>query len=184
MKCVLLDVDGVLADFVSRYLDLVEEVTGRRYTHADVTEFDIGKALGFTPEQSKTIASGIRTGFASSLEPLPGAIDAVKRLREVAEVYIVTSPWNSCETWMSERERWLRVHFDFPHSHVIHGSAKHIVTGDVLVDDRHDTCVKWRDAHPGKTVVMWQAPWNEHCEWPGVLTNDWERLITIVKELP
>lgn len=184
MKRVLLDVDGVLADFVAGYLDLVAEVTGKRFTHQQVTEFNIGTALGFTAEQSAAIAAGVVTGFASNLAPLPGAIDAVKRLREIAEVYIVTSPWNKCDTWMSERERWLRTHFDFPHSHVLHGSAKHLVRGDVLVDDKTETIVKWQAANPGSTAILWECPWNKHDAWAGVLTNDWDRLIRLVEVVP
>jgi 5'(3')-deoxyribonucleotidase len=169
MKRVLVDVDGVLADFVAKYLQLVHEVTGKQFTHEQVTEFDIGKALGLTPEQSGAVARGVLTGFASMLEPLPGAVEGLRRLREISEVYIVTSPWNKCETWMSERERWLRVHFDFPHSHVLHGSAKHLVRGDILIDDKTET---------------WESPWNKRDPWAGVLTNDWDRVCRLVEVLP
>jgi 5'(3')-deoxyribonucleotidase len=182
---ILLDVDGVLADFVSSYLELVYQETGNRHTHEQVTQFDMKRALGLTDIDAAHVAAQIqREGFCSAIEPLPGAVDAVRRLQAISDVYIITSPWNSCPTWTHEREKWLANHFAIPHAHVLHGSAKHLVVGDVLVDDRWDTCVKWRDEHPSKTVVMWESPWNRTCEWSGWLTNDWDQLIRLVEALP
>lgn len=180
---VLCDVDGVLADFVAGYLAVVEFVAGRKHTHAEVTQFDIGAALGFTPEQSAAIKRGISTGFATALAPLPGAVEGFGRLEEIADVYIVTSPWNSCPTWTHEREQWLKRYFGVTSSRVLHGSAKHLVRGDVLIDDKTETIVKWSAAHPGKTAVLWESPWNVRDAWAGVLTNDWDRLCRTVEAL-
>ncbi len=180
MTRVLLDCDGVLADFVEGFLGLVEDYTGRKYKHEDITEFHIEKALGLSEEDARAIFDMVGRGFAAYLRPLPGAVEAVKRLREIAEVYIVTSPWNSCNTWMSERERWLRVHLDIPHSHVLHGSAKHLVCGDFLVDDKTENCITWQGHHPRSKAVLWKAPWNANDEWGGHHMNDWDQLIELV----
>jgi 5'(3')-deoxyribonucleotidase len=184
VKTVLLDVDGVLADFVAGYLQLVCDVTGLRFQHENVTEFRIGRALGLTADDDRAVANGITQGWCAGLDPIPGAVDGYKKLSAIADVYIVTSPWNKCPTWTYEREQWLAKHFGIPHARVLHGSAKHLVRGDVLVDDKTETCVKWRDEHPDKTVVLWESPWNVRDAWGGVLTNDWDRLVRLVEVLP
>lgn len=184
MKTILLDVDGVLCDFVSGYLTLVYEETGRQFEHHHVTQFDLKRALGLSDTESASVAQRVQQpGFCAGLAPLPGAVDGVRLLQEVADVYIVTSPWNSNPTWTHEREKWLAAHFGIHHSHVLHGSAKHLVVGDVFIDDRAETIVKWNAAHPGKTAVLWETPWNAGNAWPGVLTNDWTRVRTLVEVL-
>mgnify|MGYP001416567618 CR=1 FL=1 len=44
-KILLLDTDGVCANFIQAYLDAVEEATGRHYVSAQVTQWDIAKAI-------------------------------------------------------------------------------------------------------------------------------------------
>jgi 5'(3')-deoxyribonucleotidase len=176
----LVDVDGVLADFVAGYLALVRDLTGKSFTHADVGEFDMGKALGLSKEELDSVHARIRPGWCRTLVPLPSAQDGMKRLAKCAEVYIITSPWNSCATWMSEREAWLAEHFDIHHGRVLHGSAKHLVRGDVLVDDKTSTCRAWRQAH-GRQAVLWSQPWNARDEYAGIRTNDWNKLVAYVE---
>lgn len=178
---VLLDCDGVLADFVAAFLDIVEEETGERFLHSDVGGFDIKIALGLDAAEAVRCYSRITPGFCGSLAPIAGAIEGVASLQDVADVYIVTSPWNSCPTWMSERELWLKKHFAIHHSRVIHGSAKHLVRGNFLVDDKAETVIRWQAAHPDKSAVLWAQPWNEYEPWGGVRTNDWARLRALVE---
>jgi 5'(3')-deoxyribonucleotidase len=175
---VLLDCDGVLSDFVSAVLDLVHELCGPRYQPHDVTCFDLAKSLGLTDEERARVFGAItsRPGFARELAVYPDAIAGVAALRAVADVYIVTSPWNSNPTWTHDREAWLREHFGIPHSHVIHTSAKHLVAGDVLVDDKTSTLVEWQAAHPRGVAVQWQTPHNLYDGWAGWSTCSWDHV--------
>ncbi len=179
----LLDCDGVLADFVGAYLKLLGSTQDRWHTPAEVTRFDIGASLGLTPEQASAIKRAIGTaeGFARKLEPCPGAMAGVLALRQVADVYVVTSPWNSNPTWTHDREWWLKKHFDIPHSHVIHGSAKHLVHGDVFVDDKTDVVQAWQAAHPNGIGVRWTTPHNRLDEYRGASTCSWEDVLGRVR---
>lgn len=180
----LLDVDGVLADFVSGYLDLVEVVTRRRYHPEQVTQFDIGGSLGLTPAESSEVKRllGESRGFCLALRMYEGAQDGVARLQQIADVYIVTSPWNSCPTWTHEREAWLKKHFKIPHSRVTHTSAKYLCRGDVFVDDKVDAVIKWRSEHPTSLAVVWNTPHNQLDSYDGPRMNDWSRLAQLVQE--
>lgn len=180
----LLDVDGVLANFVESYLDLVAIVTGRRYQPEQVTQFDIGGSLGLTPAESSEVKRllGESQGFCLALRMYEGAQDGVARLQQLADVYIVTSPWNSCPTWTHEREAWLKKHFKIPHSRITHTSAKYLCRGDVFVDDKVDAVIKWQSEHPTALGVVWDTPHNQLDSYDGVRTSDWGMLARLIRE--
>ena len=155
-----LDCDGVLSDFTSGALRIVEEITGRCYASSDVREFDFTKALGLSAAEAHAVKEtiGSRRGFAASLVPYPGAREGVRRLRELGNVFCVTSPWDSNSWWRSERESWLALHFGIDRVH--HASEKHTYEADVFVDDRSKHVRAWSSAWPGRTAVFWRTPHN------------------------
>lgn len=179
-KRILLDCDGVLADFVGPVLDLVHEVTGRRHKREDIAAFDFVAQLGLSRDEAVLVKREIshRDGWWCSLPVYEGARAGVDRLREFGEVFVVTSPWNSCRTWLHDRETWLAKHFDIPASNLLVGSAKHLVAGDMLVDDRSDTLREWArwHGHHGGKAVQWQTPHNRNEPWLGLSTRCWNEL--------
>src|SRR5260221_9065117 len=139
---ILLDCDGVIADFINPTLDLIYEKTGVRYLESAITEWNVFKALGITQLEhilDDAIAAG---GFCSSFPLLPGAKEAVDHLREIGDVYVVTSPYDS-PWWVTERASWLKRHFGFLKSHTVYTSAKHVVSGDALIDDGEKNLIPW-----------------------------------------
>lgn len=187
-KTVLLDVDGVLANFIGGVLPLVHRVTGTWHSPEAVTHFDFSASLGLSSDHKRRVmeyVSGDEPGFWERLEPFEGAragVDALRAIPDV-ELYIVTSPWNSCRTWLHDRESWLKRHFDIPHSHVIVGSAKHMVTGDFFVDDKTETLVRWRDRN-GRTgtAIQWETPHNLLDGWNGPCARSWPHLVQMIGE--
>ena len=181
---VLLDVDGVLADFIGGVLDLVEHVTGLCREREDVDRFDFCEALGLRGDDARAVKRAIaERGFCERLLPYEGARLGVRALQEIADVYIVTSPWNSCPTWTYERESWLWRHFKIPSSRVIHARAKHRVAGDVFVDDRTNTVAEWRAEWPDSVAIRWNTPHNAHDPWDGITCDRWDLLRARVRGL-
>ncbi len=180
---VLVDVDGVLAQFARGFLKLVNAQFGTEYKPEDVTEYDIGKSLGWSLERTEAAYRLISNHerFADKLEPTPGADLAISWLLDYADLYIVTSPWWSNKTWVHDRNNWLWRHFGIGASRVVHTAAKHLVRGDVLVDDKTSTCEEWRAAWPNGVSVLWATPHNRRDLWDGQCTNNWDHLIEIVK---
>lgn len=178
---ILLDVDGVLADFVSAFLDVVREQLGRSYQPEDVTSFGIANSLRLSKEDFDRCALIVgEPGFCAGLGIYPGAIEGVAHLRSIAEVYIVTSPWNSNPTWTHDREAWLERHFGIPHSRVIHTSAKHLVRGDFLIDDKTETLQRWSVANRDGLAVQWATPHNRTDGWTGLVADTWSGLFEIL----
>lgn len=181
---VLLDCDGVLADFIDVALDIVGVVTGRTYQPEQVTQWDFCAALGLTSDEAAIVkrSIGAYPNLAAGLNLYPGVVDGVRALQEIAEVYIVTSPWNSNPTWCHDREAWLWKYFKIPSARVVHTSAKHLVVGDVLVDDKTSTLIDWQAAHPSKLAVQWSTPHNRSDGWDGASTSLWADLRELVCE--
>lgn len=169
---VLLDVDGVLADFVGEFLINVEMVTGRVYTRWDVTDWDIGRALKLSPEEEEECYRHARSsGWWSRLQVLPGAVEGVRQLREVAEVTAVTAVIGPriSETAAHERVKWLQKHFGFATDDIILTTKKHVVQGDFFVDDHVENVRRWQEnwKGQGKVGIVWETPHNRNEKWSG-----------------
>jgi 5'(3')-deoxyribonucleotidase len=176
----LLDCDGVLADFTGPCLEVLSRHMGQEYHREHVTHWHIKEVLS-VPENiwDMTLAEMKLPNFCSSLPVFPGAVDAVQRLKAYADVFIVTSPLDG-PYWAWERERWLLRHFDIPPGRVVSTSAKQVVDGDILVDDKTQTLVEWEKEQCGLSV-QWVTPHNLHDGWMGLSTCNWDELLGIVK---
>lgn len=180
-----LDCDGLLSNFTAGALKLVEEVTGRRYEEATVTEFDFVKVLGLSADEARAVKKIISTrrGFCASLPPYPEARQGVRRLRELGDVFCVTTPWDSNPWWRPERESWLALHFGIDVVH--HDEDKTGREADVFVDDRSSHVHAWLTAWPGRTAVLWRTLHNagEPVPCGAHTTSSWDALYQIVKEV-
>lgn len=157
MSVLLLDCDGILADFLQPLLDRVNEERGTAFQWTACDQWDIGAAFGL---DWKDLGRIVETpGFCASLPVYPGAVEGVAALQATHDIYCVTSPFSGPH-WMAERTAWLKQHFGFDKSHVIHCYTKRLVFGDLLLDDKPETVREWADAWPG-AALLWDAPWNQ-----------------------
>jgi 5'(3')-deoxyribonucleotidase len=176
---VLLDCDGVLADYVGGALKLVHQVTDKRFVHRDVVDYDFApKLLPDAAQRAEYTRLMCQPGFCASLEPCEGAVEGVRALSEVGEIYIVTASSGPNPTWAHERDRWLLEHFGINHHRVIHTHAKQRVHGHVFVDDRPEYVEAWGFA--GQRV-LWAQPHNAGKLKLNIQRhNDWELLRFVV----
>jgi hypothetical protein len=181
---IILDCDGVLSDFVAGMLPLVEEVTGKRFTHADVTKFNFTEALCLTPVEGAAVKKliGSRRGFAASLPPYPNARQGVRRLRELGDIIAVTTPWDSNPWWRTERDSWLALHFGI--DIVKHAVDKSGYDGDLFVDDHSSHVRDWLSMRPDRTAVFWRTPHNTAESVPAGAhsTSSWDALYQIAHD--
>lgn len=181
---IILDCDGVLSDFVAGMLPLVEEVTGKRFTHADVTMFNFVEALGLSKADGAAVKNliGSRRGFAASLPSYPNARQGVRRLRDLGDIYCVTTPWDTNPWWRSERDSWLALHFGI--DRVEHASDKSTYDADLFVDDHSSHVRDWLSKRADRTAVFWRTPHNTPESVPvgAHSTSSWEALYQIARE--
>lgn len=161
---VLLDVDGVLADFLTPSFAILNAITGLKHKPEDLREWDLFSLYPRTAE-SAFYDECNAPGLCAGLPIIPGAQAFVASLLQFADVYVVTSPMNHNRTWAWEREQWLQKHFDIPAKKVVHTSAKYLCLGDVLIDDKPSNIEAWERAHGPKGIgLLWDAPYNQGVE--------------------
>lgn len=184
---IALGCNGVLADFCTGALRLVEEVTGKKFDASAVTERDFTTALALNAHEASAVEKAIsaRRGFAASLPRYPPARQGVRRLRTLGKVFCITTPYASNIWWRAERESWLALHFGIDHVHHADDDDKTPYEADVFVDDNADHVRKWLTTWPGRTAVFWRTPHNMREIVPrgAHATESWEDLYQIAREV-
>jgi hypothetical protein len=185
---IALDADGVLRNFTAGALAVVKEVTGRTYSLADVTSFNFARALGLSEAETREVMTIISTrrGFVASLPPYPEARQGVRRLRELGDVFCVTTPWDGPSGknpwWCDESEAWLALHVGIDVVH--HAEDKSTYEADLFADDRVKNVRAWLGRWPGRTAVLWRTLQNSSkaVPWGAHATSSWDALYEIAKE--
>jgi 5'(3')-deoxyribonucleotidase len=163
------------------------EMLGRPFSVDEITRWDFDHALP-AEERPKFWARLGEPGWCRAIPPYPGAHEAVRRLQEVADVYLVTSPLPSGPTWSSERDAWALEHFGIPRRRIIHTSAKHMVAVAMLIDDRPQNLAEWAVEHPG-CPVLWKQPYNLTHEiagsiaWRILHTDQWDEVLVRIDDM-
>lgn len=178
-KRVILDCDGVIVDFVSAYLGLINYHGRTSHVPEDITDWDIVGCLDVPQPVVKKVHEYIDYSFCRDLPPIPGAVEGVKELMKHTEVLFLTSPWGGARGWHTAREEWLQEHLGAKSNQIMHGSAKEWVVADVFVDDKSSMVEKWQAAHPKGLGVLWDQPWGRNSNHP-VRTRDWAELLRLV----
>lgn len=175
---VLLDCDEVLGDFVGAYLRVVDEHAGKRFVAADVTDWNLAKCIKLHPDVQELVNNDIRSeGFCSSIQVIPGAIEGVRRLREVSEVIVVTAPMEGSRSWVGERTEWLGHHFGLKSRDIIYTSQKQLIKGHVLIDDAPGNLKGFAG-----TAMLWDRPHNRE-EQSFLRVANWDECIQTIKLL-
>ena len=75
-------------------------------------------------------------GIFGLMDPMPGAIEAVHKLKEHYDVYILsTAPWENPSAW-SDKLLWIKKYLgDVFYKRVVITHCKNLCAGDYLVDD-------------------------------------------------
>lgn len=175
MRTVLLDVDGVSADFVQHTLNTLVRLRGPRLSPENILTWDIFSSLPPSCEDA-LLAEWHRAGWCATMPLYAGAREGIARLNTVARVVYVTTPMHDAPHWMWERDQWLRNHLNASGRDIIFAAAKHLVMGDVFVDDKVSNVLEWHQHHPEGVAILWERPYNRHEDIPqGVIrTNSWD----------
>ena len=164
---VVLDSDDVLGRCIKRMADDVHRIVGRLFTEEEILTWDFFDTVRLDehPGLKKQIEELMRSqGWCQSIEPFPGAVEGVKRLEEIAEVFVCTSPFGG-PFWEFERREWLYEHFRIKGKRVMQGYSKFLMHAEAFVDDKPKNVSEWvgyNQAHAFKTGIglLWDRPHN------------------------
>lgn len=168
MDNILLDCDGVIADFTTEALKVINRKLGlkgkQRFNISHITQWDICDSVGHPELWPDVMKASSKKGFCLKIKAYPGSEAGVKLLQQHGTVFIVTSPL-SAPLWMSERTEWVKKNFGIEKSHVIHTEAKFLVQGTALIDDKFENIQSWVIANPKGLGLLWDMPYNRQNTW-------------------
>ncbi|VFV19394.1 5 (3)-mitochondrial [Lynx pardinus] len=161
--------DGVLADFEGGFLRKF------RARFPDQPYIALEDRRGFwLSEQYGRLQPGLSEkaisiweseNFFLDLEPLPGAVEAVKQMAnlENTDVFICTSPIKMYKYCPYEKYAWVEKHFgpDFL-DQIVLATDKTVVSADLLIDDRPD--ITGAEPTPSWEHILFTACHNRHLQ--------------------
>lgn len=160
---ILLDIDGVIADWVTAVLAALKP-KGHQTEYHHVTDFDIRYCL---PKEVHGDLERLpyQEGFCRKIDMYPGASAYLKALRKRGRVIALTKTSRG-PFWKAERHEWLsqRGFDDRDIVQVDRHEDKYDYPGDVLIEDNPDTLLHAKQ--PRKQQML--RPWNESARIMGV----------------
>lgn len=162
MNNILLDCDGVLADFVSASL----KIHKRLEKHRDIKKFNFYTDWGMSSEEFWEPLRG--SFFWENLRPYPWSAQFLRELKLHGDITIVTSPSTDPEC-CTGKMKWLERNFNFSPTDIVVGSKKWLLAGNgILIDDSQDNANRFRQN--GGLAILFPQSWNS-------ATGNWETVI-------
>lgn len=158
---ILLDMDGVLSDFLSSALRIHNEKYRKEKSVEDyVREYGrsgINEYYGISIEEFWKTIEGDPI-FWKNLDPFPWAVELYERLLAWGNVTIVTSPSNDFEC-AKQKQIWAYSLFGIKPSEMFVGSRKRLLAGNgILIDDYEKNVVSFRKN--GGNAILVPSNWN------------------------
>lgn len=164
-KNILLDMDGVLSDFLTGALRVLDAKYGPVHSGDPVeayvknySQFAMEVYYGITPEQFwEPIAN--TPNFWYDLPCMPWARELLGVLRSFGDVTICTAPGNDV-TCCTQKQAWLRDILDVDYHDVVMCNKKFLLANPdtILIDDYHKNITEFQLV--GGKAVLVPSNWN------------------------
>ncbi len=157
---IVVDMDGVLVDTHAKVLSHIEFVTGDKYTHEDITEYDYFQCL---PEDAAKVALRAHTlvDFYDGLEPFPGAMEAVEALRSLDRVVVASVP---TQGHLDSKHDWLLDQGFDRKDILILGDKSVLCWGgerSLIIEDHKATALDFELFNVNHSSIIMDRPWNQ-----------------------
>jgi 5'(3')-deoxyribonucleotidase len=147
---ILVDLDGICADFFAELWKRLSAITGNEYSTDQVMNWSLGSNFKEPGRDMVKLIDSIyeAPGFFEALQPIPGARTAIQDLQTMGhEVLIVSAPCTPASGM--EKLQWCKDWLpSIGKKEVVITGAKHIFKADVLIDDSPFNVVKFKAENP------------------------------------
>lgn len=167
---ILIDLDNITADTLPYWLEYLAHKAHMPVAAKveDITLWDMSKCPPLDTIDPKLVLGVLQDNYFTLNIPLmPGAKQAIQELMLAGhEVYLVTA--RSGHTHVTETFEWVAKQLPFINirEQLIFCSNKTLIPADVLIDDKPDTLIKYKKAHPSAITMAIRYPYNTHLEPP------------------
>jgi 5'(3')-deoxyribonucleotidase len=183
---ILVDLDGIVVDTLPSWLKRVHETTGILAKPADITKWNLIDNPPLDQLQLQQLLDILNEkDFNINLPQMSDASHYLHQLHNAGhDISIVTARSGThCMpetlTWLKKMMPWLDVE-----KKVWFCYDKQRITGDVLIDDKAETLIKYKEAHPEAHLITIDYPYNQHApeETHRVQKNgyEWEQIESII----
>lgn len=168
---VISDMDSIVADLLKAWLGAINKRYNRNVTVEDILDWDLSanpKLADLKLAKGDKVYKIIQKNFFFwDLEVLPGAIEAIKALSKVHDVYFLTAPAGNGSAY--EKLCWVDKYFPFVGAQkTIITHHKLLVKADVLIDDKGSTCINYAKTWPDSLVLTFEYPYNKGMVAPNI----------------
>ena len=160
-----IDMDEVIADAYQAHMDIYHNEYGTSFTKEQCSGKEFWRMV---PEahQASVKEHANRIGFFKDLAVIPDSQEVIRELFKKYQVYIASAAMQFPYS-LKEKSDWLDEFFPFiPWQHRILCGHKHILKGDILIDDRSYNLDKFEGRR-----LLFTSPHNTN-------TKDFERVST------
>lgn len=160
-----IDMDEVIADAYLAHIEIYNRDYNENLTIAECYGKEVWQCV---PEerQESVRKHACRDRFFSDLRPIAGSIEILKELSRRYDLYIASAAMQYPKS-LKEKSDWLDQYFPFiPWQNRILCGDKHILKGDILIDDRSYNLQKFDGRQ-----LLFTSPHNVH-------SNGFERVNT------
>ncbi len=176
---VLIDMDGVVADFELAFLNKWKE----KYPKRKFVALEDRRGFYTTnqypakwwPQIWKIM---IKEGFFAEMAPIKGSIKAIKKMKKSGyEIFFCSAPLIQNPTCASEKYAWIKKHFGHRwEGKLILAPDKTLVQGDFLIDDRDK--IKG-DHRPSWEHLIFDRPYNQEVKRNRRINwNNWQEVLS------
>lgn len=162
-----LDLDGVVADFVTGFQRALTRTLGRHVPIVDRTTYDLATTFAVPATVIDDVfQAGVEDGtLFASCPVIPGARDAVAALADAGwTIHVVTDRdrFGYGDQCRAVTEAWL-THHRIPYDALTLTADKSSVEGiTAIVDDHPDHIAKFLSTRTGPALLV-DTTWNRHC---------------------
>ena len=152
----LLDMDGVVVDFVRPWLDQYNALTGENVKYNSITGPKTSKFVK-DPNTLRKLKDSV--GFIRNLPPINGAIEVITDLHREGHEIVFVSNGTWCPTSGHEKRDWLKFYFHrlWQYPPLVLTYHKHYVRGDILLED---TPSNLKNLHPTTKGLLFHQKYN------------------------